>query len=74
MIVVQGKHLYGSDRRAYSVGHFLTAPARLTDDPAYTGIQPAASEANLTITQALESPNALQWQAATEGELNQLEH
>ena len=31
-------------------------PVRLTDDPAYTGIQPADAEVNLTIAEALASP------------------
>ena len=48
-------------------------PVRLTDDPAYTGIQPADAEAHLTIAEALASPDASKWQQATQRELDQLE-
>ena len=50
-------------------------PVRLTDDPAYTGIQTTTpdAEANLTLAEALASPDASKWQQATQRELDQLE-
>ena len=36
-------------------------PVRLTDDPVYTGIQPTDAEANLTIAEALASPETAKW-------------
>ena len=50
-------------------------PVRLTDDPAYTGIQPTTpdAEANLTIAEALASPETAKWQQAMQRELEQLQ-
>ena len=50
-------------------------PVRLTEDPAYTGIQLTTPDAepNLTIAEALASPDAFQWQQAIQREPDQLE-